>query len=117
MLQTPTPIIRLSITGLIILICAFNARRGSAQAQSDIAELLPGQGVEREMTTGDTRALKVRLNAGDYLRVVIEQVGIDILITVLDPADQKLLEVDSSVGAHGPEYVSFIAEKAGDHFL
>src|SRR5687768_2167843 len=117
MLQTPTPIIRLFITGLIILVCALAGPHGSAKAQSRITDLMEGQVVEEGLTTGDKHALKVRLTTGQYLRVVIEQSGIDLIVTALDPGGVKVVEVNSPSGPYGPEYISFVAEKQGEYLL
>jgi CHAT domain-containing protein/predicted negative regulator of RcsB-dependent stress response len=108
------------IAGLIILLpvwtpCA--AQTELAKSAGDLKVLTSTQPVESDMTTGDNHTLKVHLEARQYVRVVIEQIRIDIIITVLDPDGAKLLEVDSPVGPYGPEYVSLIAEKPGDYLL
>src|ERR1044072_6753345 len=116
----PNPATRLLITvGLIVFAfsVALHARTSVVEFQSDVTVLVPEKIVETGMTTGDNHTLKVRLNANEYLRVVIEQIGINVIITVLDPAGEKVMEVDAPVGAYGPEYVSFIAKKNGDYFL
>jgi CHAT domain-containing protein/Tfp pilus assembly protein PilF len=66
---------------------------------------------------GDTHRYKIALSPGLYLRVAIIQQGIDVVVTVLDPAGRKVARIDRPNGAYGPETVSVIAEAAGDYML
>jgi CHAT domain-containing protein len=88
-----------------------------ANVRDDIPVLTPGATIERSMSTGEQHALKVAVKAGQYLRVVIEQSGVNVIVTLVDPNGEKLVVVDSPSGAYGPEYVSFVAEKGGDYLL
>lgn len=118
MLQNSLTIARL-IAGLIILLPVWipcSAQTNLAKPADDVT-VLSTVPVEKGMSTGNNQTLKVHLEAREYIRVVIEQAGINIIITVLDPGGEKVMEVDGPVGAYGPEYVSFIAEKQGDYLL
>ncbi|MBA3242788.1 MAG: CHAT domain-containing protein [Acidobacteria bacterium] len=88
-----------------------------AIVQGDIATLTPSEIIEREMTTGDSHSFRVALKAGQYLRVVIEQKGINLIVTLLEPGGEKMVVVDNPSGSYGPEYVSFVAEKEGEYLL
>ena len=118
MLQN-SPIISRLIAGLIILLSVWTpcgAQTELAKPAGDVT-VLSRMPVEKGMRTGDNHTLKVHLAAREYVRVVIEQIKIDIIITVLDPDGVKLFEVDSPAGPYGPEYVSLVAEKQGDYLL
>jgi hypothetical protein len=60
---------------------------------------------------------KVALAAGQFVRITIEQRGVDVVLHLLEPDGKKLLEVDSPNGNRGLEPVSWIAEQAGDYRL
>ena len=66
---------------------------------------------------GGTEVYRTALSAGDYLRLVVDQQGVDLVVALTDPRGQELLEVDSPNGAHGPETVFAVAETTGDHFI
>lgn len=107
------------VAGLLLLpvwtLCA--QTEPAKPPQENVIVLEPGKRVDRVMTTRDNHTLKVHVNVGEYLRVVIEQSGISVIATVLDPDGAKVVVVDSPAGAYGPEYVSLVAEKQGDYLL
>lgn len=81
--------------------------------QGEQGELAPGQPIEREIAGGETHTYRFTLAAGQFLRVVIDQRGVNLLITLVAPDGKKIADLDSPVGAQGPEPVSLIAETAG----
>lgn len=60
---------------------------------------------------------KVTLAAGQFLRAVVDQRGINLIVTLYDPDGKKLVELDSPVGAQGPEPVSLVAKTSGSYRL
>ena len=84
---------------------------------SDIHELKLGVPVERELAGGVAHSYIVTLTAGQYMKVVVEQKGIDVVVRLFGPDGQKITEVDSPNGTEGPEPVSVIAEAAGAYLL
>jgi CHAT domain-containing protein/tetratricopeptide (TPR) repeat protein len=66
---------------------------------------------------GEIQRYRIALSPGLYLRVTVMQKGIDVIVTVLDPAGRKIARVDRPYGAYGPEDVSVIAEAAGDYTI
>lgn len=54
-----------------------------------------------------------RLKAGEFLRLVFEQRGVDLAVEVRDPAQNKILHVDSPRGSEGSEDVPFLAQRPG----
>lgn len=55
----------------------------------------------------------VRLDTGTYVRVEIVQLGIDLVVEVLEPAGEQRLRVDSPTGSEGTETARWIAHRAG----
>jgi CHAT domain-containing protein len=74
-----------------------------------------GRPIERELGGGQNHSYTVALASGQYLRVVVDQRGIDVAVTLLGPDGEKLAEMDSPNGERGPESVSLISEKTGHY--
>ncbi|MCA1567048.1 MAG: tetratricopeptide repeat protein [Acidobacteria bacterium] len=69
------------------------------------------------MAGGETQLFRIALVAGQYLRVVVEQQGIDVAVALIAPGQKRLLEVDSPNGNYGPEPVSAVAEETGKYSI
>jgi CHAT domain-containing protein/Tfp pilus assembly protein PilF len=92
-------------------------RASAARPQAEAVTLAPGGAAEVEMAGGETRLFRVAAGAGQYLRVVVEQRGIDVAVALVGPGQKRLLEVDSPNGNYGPEPVSAVAEESGDYTI
>jgi tetratricopeptide (TPR) repeat protein len=88
-----------------------------AQGAQEARPLEPGKPVERELTGGQTHAYQLTLAADQYLHLIVEQRGIDVVVALTGPDGQKLVEVDSPNGMVGPEPVSFVAEAPGNYWI
>ena len=88
-----------------------------AKAGQDATRLEMGRPLERMIGGGETQRYRIALSPGLYLRVAVTQQGIDVIVTVLDPAGRKIARIDRPYGAYGPENVSVIAESAGDYTI
>jgi CHAT domain-containing protein len=76
----------------------------------------PDQPQKRQLTEGEVHPYFVRLEAGEYVRIIAEQRGVDLLLRLFAPGGtQPLVEVDSPTGTRGFERVVEIAEVAGDY--
>jgi CHAT domain-containing protein len=73
--------------------------------------------VERELAGGQSHSYRIGLAAGQYLRVVVDQRGIDVVVTLFGPDGKKIVEVDSPNGDQGPEQLAVIVETSGAHRL
>lgn len=81
-------------------------------------ELIISQPVAREMRGGEQHTYQVKLNAGQYVRVVSEQKGIDVVLALLGADGKPLFEVDNNLsGTRGMEVVSLVAEVSGTYQL
>lgn len=83
-------------------------------AQTEIATLEMGKLIERELAGGEFHNYQIKLAAGQFLHVVAEQKGIDVVVTLSAPDGKKLLEVDSPNGSRGAESLWFLNDAAGD---
>ena len=84
-----------------------------AQAYDTILNLGPGLG--RELKGGEAHEFVVKLQPGQFLHVDVEQIGIDVEVTLQAPDGAKLLTVDSPNDQYGPELVVWKATVAGEH--
>lgn len=82
---------------------------------SDLLEM--DKPIERPFAGEGAHNYRVALDAGQFLRVVVDQLGIDMVVSVFDPAGRRITEVDSPNGAQGPEKVSVVAESSGSYRL
>ncbi len=62
-----------------------------------------GQSVERPLVGGAMHLYAIDAKAGDYVELVVEQRGIDVVVTLASSKDEMLTEVDSPNGRHGEE--------------
>ena len=91
---------------------------GPTAAQNQEARVLElGKPVERELAGEQAHYYLIELASNDILHVIVEQRGVDVVVTVCAPDGKKLKEVDSPNGTEGPEPVLLIAEAAGAYRL
>jgi erythromycin esterase len=76
-----------------------------------------GAPVERAMGAGDVHMYQVTLDQGQFLRAVVEQRGVDVVVTVIGPDGEKIAEVDSPTGTEGEETVEVAATASGPYRL
>jgi CHAT domain-containing protein/Tfp pilus assembly protein PilF len=89
---------------------------GEQKAQ-ERAALEQGRPIERELAAGQKHTYQITLAEGDFLSVVIEQRGIDVVVKVLGPDGKQISEIDSEIRKQGEETVSQVAEVAGSYRL
>jgi CHAT domain-containing protein/tetratricopeptide (TPR) repeat protein len=73
----------------------------------------PAKPTEREIASGQSHEYVVEVPAGAFFHADVEQKGIDVAVSVFDPAGAQLTEVDSLTGAESAESVSLVAKTAG----
>ncbi len=80
------------------------------------AQLLPAnQTVERELSGGQTHKYLITLKANEFLQIMAEQKGIDIVVRLFDSNQRQLAEADSSNPTQGFEKLLFITEREGEY--
>jgi hypothetical protein len=85
----------------------------SANAQTDLPTLQTGVPVERAITAGQSHVYFIDLEQDQFLQLVVDQRGIDVVVRVFSPAGRRLSEVDTPNGANGPESVTAVAGSPG----
>lgn len=81
------------------------------------AELHAEGRVVMELAPGEIHRWRLPLDAGDFVRLVVEQDGVDVELTWRDPAGEEVLTADRNINDRGPELVMAVAETAGEHTL
>ncbi|MCM3903641.1 MAG: CHAT domain-containing tetratricopeptide repeat protein [Pyrinomonadaceae bacterium] len=102
-----------------LLLClqpAALARGSINQEQNEVRELEPGRMVEREIAGGESHKYKFTLQAGQFVRVVVEQKKIDVALKIAAPDGEQLIE--ANFGEVGElESLSAEAAAGGEHQL
>ena len=76
-----------------------------------------GRRVVRDSSGAESCIYNFFLEAGDYLELVVEQYGVDVVVTLLEPEEVEQIRVDSMTGAKGPELLQVVAQRSGNHRL
>jgi CHAT domain-containing protein/Tfp pilus assembly protein PilF len=103
------------ICQLVLLLCL--ASTAFAQVKDEVRPLVPGQSVEREITGGQSHTYQINLTSGQFMRVVVEQRGIDVKLALSSSDGKPLVESDLTgiIGAREP--LSYEAAAAGTYQL
>jgi len=105
----------LAVLSIVAALCP--AAQMELRAQTAAQALQLGQPIEREISGGMSHSYRVQLESGQFLFAVVEQRGIDIVITAFGPHGEPLGEFDSPNGSRGLEPISIIAESSGAYRL
>jgi CHAT domain-containing protein/tetratricopeptide (TPR) repeat protein len=89
----------------------------SLPGENDARPLEAGKPIEREIAGGQKHYYKIALDSGQYSQLVVEQKGIDVIVTLFDSGGKKLIEVNSPVGAYRPERLSITADTSSHYRL
>jgi tetratricopeptide (TPR) repeat protein len=73
--------------------------------------------LEREIKGGEVHSFQVQLSAGEFLYLVVEQQGVDVVVTMLAPNGEQLARSDCLNGRYGAEPVAIVAETSGAYRL
>lgn len=88
-----------------------------AQTQTDVRPLSVGQPIERELKGDEAHSYSIAVSTSQYLHVVVDQRGIDVVVMLFGADGKKLAEVDSPNGTFGPEPLSVIIGTSGNYRL
>lgn len=75
----------------------------------------PGARISGRLASGEVHAYGIELSEKTYLFAQVEQRGVDVAVSVTDPAGQLILEVDSPNASQGSEPVPLVASRSGSH--
>jgi tetratricopeptide (TPR) repeat protein len=88
-------------------------KESGASDEKDVRALEAGKPIRGELAGERQHAYRIELSVGQFLRVIVEQQGIDVVAQVSGPDGKQILKFDSEIGPQGREEVSLVAEVAG----
>jgi hypothetical protein len=99
--------------------CAWEITTQDASPASaqDMRALELGQPLKRELAGGEAHSYRITLSAGQYLRVVVDQRGVDVVVRLFGPDGRQLVESNVSESVLGPEPISIVADVSGEYRL
>jgi CHAT domain-containing protein len=101
-----------------VIIAVFILSSHALSQEKENAHILePDKPIERKLACGEIHSYQTKLRAGQFLTVVVDQRGIDVVVRLFSPDGQLLSEVDSPNGILGPEPVSVLAKVSGNYRL
>jgi CHAT domain-containing protein/tetratricopeptide (TPR) repeat protein len=72
---------------------------------------------EHRIGGSEAASLSIELAAGDFLGAIVEQDGIDLLVSLFDPQEKVVLEMDSPDDWAWEEELAWVAEQPGTYRL
>ena len=99
---------------LVLVGSTSKAQKGT---RTVVRPLPPNQAIECTLEGGETHSYEVKLKAGEYFHVDVDQRGIDVQLALADPGGKVIIERDRPNGLQGLEVLSFITGKAGNYRL
>jgi len=104
-----------AVVGLIG--CGGDRAQVGSSDDDPIFKLELGKPIERELKLGEIHSYEITLIAGQFVRVIVEQHGIDIAVTAFEPTGKKLADNDGSIGPQGSVPVEIEARSSGAYRL
>lgn len=111
------PAIR-SVNALLLLLCFSFAPAHAQTADDRDAQLLDAnQPIKRKIAGAENHYYRIMLAADQYVRLVVDQRGVDVSVTLYQPDGKIVVESNRLIGAYGPETISWVAESSGFYKL
>jgi tetratricopeptide (TPR) repeat protein len=104
-----------ALLAFVLLLLACGCSPESPSGTDETISLSPGASYFR--TIAGSYRFHFEAPAGRFLHLIVEQRGIDVVVSLRDPAGRLLYEADSPSGAQGPEAVLAVAPVSGEYTL
>jgi CHAT domain-containing protein len=79
--------------------------------------LEPGQSIKRELAVGQEHIYQIKLSVDQFLKVAVEQQGIDLMVLLMAPDGKQITEFDSESSLWGKELAPLAPKAPGDYQL
>ncbi|MDX6288644.1 MAG: hypothetical protein QOH42_443, partial [Blastocatellia bacterium] len=86
-------------------------------SQNEPQRLKPGDSTDRELAGGGQDSYQLELPAHQFVQVVVEQLGIDVVLAISRTNGSELIRVDRPNSTRGRETISMITSAAGSYRL
>ncbi|MEW6735597.1 MAG: CHAT domain-containing protein [Acidobacteriota bacterium] len=73
--------------------------------------------LECKINGGEVHSYQIALITGQFLQVIVEQRGIDLVIISSNPTGEQIAEIDNPTGMYGRERILLLAESTGNYQL
>src|SRR5438045_9391162 len=100
------------LAGLSCALIATPATRAVSQPSDAPTRLAIGTPIDREISGRQQHVYDIALKAGDYADVIVEQRGIDVVVSVGDSAGTLIAQFDAEGRKQGREIVGMVAQSA-----
>src|SRR6266478_6511592 len=96
-----------------------DVKAGAVQASDGSGQQLLEQGkpLVREVAEGEIHSYRVDLKAGEFLHVVIRQLGVNVTATLIAPNGSKLLEANIPRSTQETEWITHVAMLTGKYSI
>ena len=85
--------------------------------EQQVKQLEAAKPVEREIVGGERHSYRVMMETGQFLRLIVEQKGVDVTIALSKPSGEKIVDVNAEDGFLGVEQLLFLSEAKGNYRL
>ncbi len=102
---------------LAALLRAQSSSGPAGHPQNETTSLELGKPLERTLQGGEKHIYAIRAETGDFIHFIVDQIGIDVTLTIYGPDEKPIASMDSPNGRYGLEQISTIAEAPGIYRL
>ena len=102
--------------GLFNIICYNHfvvAQQNDITKDNLVGMLVPDSTIVHEIDPGETQSLGIDLSQGEFLEASVEQLGIDLMVTLFDADGNKFNNIDGREISESPETFSFQTATSG----
>src|SRR5262245_4067604 len=85
--------------------------------EDDVHMLEPGQSIKRERAVDQKHIYQIKLGVDQFLKVAVEQQGIDVMVRVMAPDGKQITEFNSEDSLWEKELASLAPKAPGDYRL
>ncbi len=82
-----------------------------------VRSIYPGETIADDLTGNETHFYQIEAAANQFLHLVVQQQGIDVVLTISRQHGERLSEVDRPIGSRGRETISLITPASGSYVL
>jgi CHAT domain-containing protein/Tfp pilus assembly protein PilF len=95
----------------------YNSHARVTQEDQQLRQLKQGKPIERDLAGGQSHTFEITLATDQYIKVLVDQHGIDLRVKLLGPDGKQIAEFDSERRKEGEETASWITEQEGSYRL
>lgn len=87
----------------------------SSSSQCEVLEV--GKLIEKTLRAGEVQRFSFRVQAGDYLRLTVEQRSIDVVLRLKDSSGRRVIEIDDPSEIQGTESLTYVFDITAEYIL